>query len=656
MENKNKYVKQKHNEIINSSCTFESLFDILHSQGDRIFCEYMHNFRVASVTYTEFRAYSRKMATHLNTQIQAEPNSYVGLYMENCVNWVATFWALLMLGYRPLLLNVRLPQSINSKVLAMTSCSVVVTDEAHADIQLCNNVVTVGDGVGLSSSIAAESEYQPTQWANEIALTTTATTLNVKVCAYTGKQFTNQILNAKSIIAQNKLIKAHYKQCLKLLAFLPFYHIFGLIATYFWFATFGRTFVFLTDYSANTVLKTVKKHEVTHIFAVPLLWHSLHREITKQVASLGDKMQKRFNKGVRLSLAVQNLCPSLGLKLAKRLFAQVQDKTFGPSVKFMISGGSYVSDSALKLINAIGYPLFNGYGSTEIGITSVELRYRPKYRILASVGKPFRSVNYKIAGDVLYVKGTSTCARIITADGVTQIGDDDWYNTNDAAHCDANGYYYIDGRHDEVVVGVGGEKIHPDIVEKELKFTTVERYSVLGLEIEGKQQLCLVVQVDKEVRDIRLKQIVGEIKANVERLNALCYHIDNVFISREPISNPNAIKVSRTALLKQIANGQVTLVPLNELNVEQFADVELLSRTTCDEVKQIMAEILNKSASDIADNAHFVFDLGGTSLDYCTLLVELKKAYGVDFDLQSQSCSTAAEFSNYIVSHLHTAQ
>lgn len=652
MEKINKYATQKLGEVGSSNFTFEALFDVIHNQDDRIFCEYLQNYRIAEVKYADFKCYARKMANYLSDKVTAQPDSYVGLYMENSVNWVATFWALLMLGYKPLLLNVRLPLTVNHKVLDMANCSVVVTDEAHANVQLCNNLVTVESGVGLAPSVVFQTEYTPTHWADEIALTSTATSLNIKLCAYSGKEFTHQILNAKGILSQNKMIKAHYKQRLKLLAFLPFYHIFGLIATYFWFATFGRTFVFMTDYSSNTILKTVKRHEVTHIFAVPLLWHSLQREITKQVSLLDEKKQKQFAKGVKLSLAMQNAFPRMGLKLAKRLFAEVQYKTFGPSVKFAISGGSYVSEDALKLINALGYPLFNGYGATEIGITSVELRSRPKYRILASVGKPFDSVEYKIDNGVLHVKGASLCSRITTASGVVENNHDEWYDTRDLARCNNNGYYYVDGRRDEVFVGVNGEKINPDLVEKELKFTTVERYSVLGLNIQGKQQLCLVAEVDKSLRDVRLKCVAEEIQSNVEHLAALGYHLDCVFVSREPIASPNAIKVSRRALIRQIDSNQIKLVALSELNVERFADETVLSRETCDGVKKIMAEILDKDANDIADTAHFVFDLGGTSLDYCTLLVELKKAYSVDIDLQSQSCSTALEFSNYIISHL----
>ena len=188
-------------------------------------------------------------------------------------------------------------------------------------------------------------------------------------------------------------------------------------------------------------------------------------------------------------------------------------------------------------------------------------------------------------------------------------------------------------------------------MEKELKFTTVSNYCVLGLDVDGKQRLSLVVEVPKNLYDVRLKMIVDDIKQNVDRLTALNYHIEGVYCTSDKICNENAIKVSRKALLKMIDSKQVNLIPLSELNVERLDNEELLSRETCDGVKKIMATILNRD-EDIADNAHFIFDLGGTSLDYCTLLVELKKAYGVEFDMQNSSCSSAKEFSNYIISHL----
>jgi acyl-CoA synthetase (AMP-forming)/AMP-acid ligase II len=80
-----------------------------------------------------------------------------------------------------------------------------------------------------------------------------------------------------------------YNGSIKQLAFLPFYHIFGLFAVYYWFAFFGRTFVFLKDYSPDTIARTCRRHEVTHIFAVPLLWHTVEEKIQKGVRMMPEE-------------------------------------------------------------------------------------------------------------------------------------------------------------------------------------------------------------------------------------------------------------------------------------------------------------------------------------------------------------------------------
>ncbi len=43
----------------------------------------------------------------------------------------------------------------------------------------------------------------------------------------------------------------------------------------------------------------------------------------------------------------------------------------------------------MRIINDIGYPLYNGFGMTEAGITSVELSHNIDDRLEASVGKAF---------------------------------------------------------------------------------------------------------------------------------------------------------------------------------------------------------------------------------------------------------------------------
>ena len=61
--------------------------------------------------------------------------------------------------------------------------------------------------------------------------------------------------------------------------------------------------------------------------------------------------------------------------------------------------------------NGIGYNLHNGYGMSEIGITSVELRRKAAQRNQNAVGKPFDSVEYRLDDPGI------PPGKIITSDG-----------------------------------------------------------------------------------------------------------------------------------------------------------------------------------------------------------------------------------------------
>ncbi|MBO7086050.1 MAG: AMP-binding protein, partial [Bacilli bacterium] len=522
MENLIKYVNSKNKELLNSNYTLENLFYIIHNQEDRIFGEYIDNFKIVSVSYKDMKDYALKMANYLKTSINDAKDSYIGLYLENSINFVACFWGLILAGYKVALLNCKLPKVINLNVIELLNIkTIIASNDTFSEVKTIkidntNKFIAEVNGLLCIGGINA---------ANEIAICSTATSLNYKVCIYNGTDLMHQVLNAKSIIKANNMVKAHYEARLKVLAFLPFYHIFGLIAAYFWFSIFGRTFVFLKDYAPDSILNTIKRHKVTHVFAVPILWNTIAKEIKKAIAAEDDKKQKLAAKWLSRSISIQNIFPKWGQKFARKIFKEIIDKTLGDSIKFLITGGGYVAEDTLKIINGIGYPLFNGYGSTEIGITSVELRKRPKYRLLSTVGKPFKSVQYKIEDDTLLVKGLSTCSKIITKDNVTDVDKNSWYHTNDIAKMDKCGYFYISGRLDDVYLAQSGEKYNPDLIEKKCLLTKVANYCILELD----KQLSLIIQVKENVNALDKKIIKEEVDGTVSKLRDEGFPINKVF-------------------------------------------------------------------------------------------------------------------------------
>ena len=641
VENIPRLIKTKMNALYNSKPTFESLYNIIHHQDNCIFCEEYSGYKVKATSYDEYAILCVQMAKRLSVLLKDVPgNSFVGLMMENNREWFSVFWGLLMAGYKPMLLNVRLPSILNKQIIEKLDIQyVVVNSKQPLDV----NFIYLDDLMKMEES----NEEFECKWADEIALSTSATSLSVKICVYKGSDVYSEVLNAKGVLKRNKMVKRHYEGRLKLLAFLPFYHIFGLFATYFWFSVFGRTFVFLHDYSSDTILRTVRRLKVTHVFAVPVLWNGIYQGIIKEVNNEDEKTKRKFYKGIKLSIKLQKVFPNLGAKFAKRAFKRVREKVFGDSIKFMISGGSYIKDDTLRLINGLGYPLVNGYGMTEIGITSFETRANIKYRIKGSIGQPLDNVAYLIEDDVLKVKSASMCSRIITLNKEAEISHDDYFVTNDIAYVDKSGYYYLKGRLDDVVVLNGGEKINPDLVEKEIFLPDVPHFSVLGLVKDANTYLTLIVEVDDSTNRLRLEKIKSDVDYNLTKLASLNYNIEKVYFTTDPLAPPTAIKVGRSFVLRGLEQGLIKLIDYQDLGSIQNStpvDEEITKK-----VIQVMKEVL-PNVVEIGLNDHFILQLGGSSLDYITLLVKLKEAFDIDFSfVNEQYCYTPKQFSDYII-------
>ena len=101
----------------------------------------------------------------------------------------------------------------------------------------------------------------------------------------------------------------------------------------------------------------------------------------------------QLEKAMKLTTFLQNVSPRLGATISKKMLSEATESIFGKSVLFCISGGSALRPSAQYMLNALGYPLYNGYGMSEIGITSVELRNTPKKEMKAPSVIPSKALN-----------------------------------------------------------------------------------------------------------------------------------------------------------------------------------------------------------------------------------------------------------------------
>ncbi|MDZ3992380.1 AMP-binding protein [Pseudomonas sp. Teo4] len=133
----------------------------------------------------------------------------------------------------------------------------------------------------------------------------------------------------------------------------------------------------------------------------------------------------------------------------------------GP-LRFVAVGGARVAPSLLRRAEAVGLPVFEGYGLSECA--SVVCLNRPGAQRPGSVGRPLPHVQVRIAedGEVL-VSGSVLLGYLGEApfDGA-------WWPTGDLGHFDPDGFLYLDGRKKHQFTTSFGRNVNPEWVEAEL--------------------------------------------------------------------------------------------------------------------------------------------------------------------------------------------
>lgn len=626
----NRYVREKLNRLRTTDKTFSALYGLMFSEPQNILAERTDGYKIVRKTYGESRECIESFARKLCAKTQELPyGSIVGLYMQNSVEWIEALWAILKCGFVPLLLNTRMEQGRIASLLQEYKVPVVLSDDKIFD---CKTLI-------FSDICASEDEETPTEWADELIVMSSGTSSQIKLCVYRGINFANQLEDSSRIISDCRQIKKFYEGSLKLLVFLPLYHIFGLSAVYVWFGFFARTFVFLKDYNPDTILRTVRKHKVTHIFAVPLVWNKIYSNFQKKLAERGEKAVQKFNRAYRFSKAVG------GGLFAYLAFKEVRDRIFGESVQFMISGGGAISPEVLSFFNTIGYHLTNGFGMSEVGITSVEISSRAKVRNSGSVGKPFSHIEYKIdeSGELL-VRGSSVASKILCA-GKTQVSDGEWFHTKDRARKEGNQTFVL-GRQDDMLVGADGENINPDWVESHMLIEGALGFCLVGIRKGSETVPALIVQVNSFSTEKKLIAIRECAEAELTRL-ALSGSVRTVMLTDTPLLRENDFKLNRRLIAEALERGEIR--PITEIGSQACRSEDALY---C-RIREIFANALNREESEIGDDMHFFFDLGGTSLDYFAMVTAIRNEFNVSFpSTMDGSLSTVRQFCRFIQDNL----
>ncbi len=633
MKKELKRIIQRNTQRLNDS--HKDLVDIYnitfcHESANLVMAEDNDGYRIHTYTYGQIKQKIEAAADGIFATV-GETHGYVGLDMKNSVNWIAAFWGILKSGNKPFLINDHHPDHMTASLLNALNITTVICDKAgNLDV----NYIPFGQ---WEATVPCTATFE-----NELAIATSATSLNETLCFYNGQNIAAQILNTGDILKNSKRIARHYQGALKQLAFLPFYHIFGLFAVYFWFTFYNRTLVFLKDLNPDTIMGTCRLHKVTHIFAVPVLWHTIEQQVWSTARKQGQ--EEKLKKGLALCTKLQTLFPYAGAALSQKILHSVNDRLFGDSVQFCISGGSAIRPSALYLMNGLGYPLHNGYGMSEIGIAAVDLSVRPNARNQGHIGKVFASLDHRLNDqNVLQIKGSSVCfQRMINREVFTT---EDWFSTGDIMTRHKDDSLSILGRMGDVVIGQSGENINPDTIEPAFDSCRRFAYTVLGLNGDRGEELSLIVQLPAFITPTQQNELYEQLQQANATLSPTM-RVARFYATHDPLMAPTAIKISRAWVKRAIQNGQLTLSDLpvtDEACSEEHTDSPLLTT-----VIEIAARVLMREKEELNPDAHLMNDLGVSSLQYFALLSALADEFSLSADQDDQYVYTLRGFCAYI--------
>ncbi len=350
-------------------------------------------------------------------------------------------------------LNYRLADDRLRSLIARQAPAVLVcdpgTESRFANIEGIEVVDTNGFDAHTRTAESAEPDWSMDEDDVAVLLHTSGTTGDPKIAVLRHRHLTSYVLGSVEFMGAGDDEAT--------LVSVPPYHIAG-IAAMITSGFSGRRIVQLPSFEAAEWVRLVRENAVTHAMVVPTM---------------------------------------LG-----RILDELADGEGLPSLQHLSYGGGRMPlptiERAMELLPHVNF--VNAYGLTETSSSIAVLGpddHRAAFaasdpaarRRLGSVGRPLPTVEISIrdplgaelpAGErgEIWVRGDQVSGEYASR---RALNDDGWFPTNDAGSFDEEGYLYIEGRIDDVIVR-GGENLSPGEIEDVLlQHPAVREAAVVGI-------------------------------------------------------------------------------------------------------------------------------------------------------------------------------
>ncbi|MBK9529623.1 MAG: AMP-binding protein [Acidobacteria bacterium] len=450
---------------------------------------------------------------------------------------------------------------------------------------------------------------------------TSGTTGTPKAVMLSHKNFVNMISMLSSVLDMDITDGV--------LSVLPMHHTFEFSAGFLTPFSNGTQITYLNELTAEDLARTIENSHVTGLVGVPALWEMLHRRIKTRLREKGDWIADLADNMMEFNAWIRDNTP---FNLGPIVFFPIH-QGMGGKMRYLISGGSALSEKVQKDLHGLGFTVLEGYGLTES--SPVLTVARPGNKLLrGSVGKPLPGVEVKIespdengVGEVI-ARGQNVMVGYYNNEKATDaVMTDRWLKTGDLGRLDEDGNLFIVGRSKDVIIDSNGKNIYPDEIEDHYgKSPFIKEMSVVGLaDQDGGEKIAALVVPDYE-HDIALSrsEVNKQIETHFREVSAGLAFFKRVKVLHiTPFELPRTAtrKVKRPMVVDMLQTLEDRSKSKTKTTVEAKGDDNMLW------IRKVVASVSNRPLSDIAVEDKLA-DLGFDSLMFVELQAAVEDAGG----------------------------
>lgn len=435
--------------------------------------------RQGGMTLGQLLNASRRAARWLSAQAGASV-TYAGL---NDPGFAVAIFAASMAGRPFTPLNYRLPDADLRKLLARSAPTTTICDAGMVERLSGIEGVELVSVDAFAEIYSGQDDVPPLVDRDQdvaVILFTSGTTSEPKAAILRHRNLTSYVLSTVEFLGADEADAA--------LVSVPPYHIAGISAVL-TSVYGGRRMVQLPAFTPEAWIETAVAERITHAMVVPTMLGRILDVMSRRGLAMPDLKALSYGGG-RMPVAVveraMDLLPDVDLVNAYGLTETSSTIAILDPESHRAARSS--SDPVVRRrLSSVGRPL---------PVVELEIRDEAGVQVLAGV-----------VGEV-WVRGDQISGEYA---GRKVIRDDGWFPTNDAGWLDDEGYLFVEGRLDDVIVR-GGENISPSEIEDVLRLhPAVRDVAVLGLpDDEWGEKIVAAVVMEGAVHADELRALVKE--------------------------------------------------------------------------------------------------------------------------------------------------